>query len=234
VDHPPGGADDLANAACGALVLAASEAAPALWRSSSLLRDGQPAAWPAPANLIFTTCAADESGLFWALWARDASFGGPELALVDFGRDVFSRDLVVSLAKHIVAEARVAHAPNRVLYAVAGLAAEVAAVVTDEAISAISTGSASLQDFDVAVNGEDADELLRDRDALILAGASAIGGGRVKLTRVAAERSRTLPSPLTGLHPGAPPSAATDAALLALAVTFAEAPARPPRHPRRS
>jgi hypothetical protein len=32
VDHPPGGADDVANSACGALVLAADSSAPALWR----------------------------------------------------------------------------------------------------------------------------------------------------------------------------------------------------------
>jgi hypothetical protein len=43
VDHPPGGADDLANAAAGALVLAAAEATPTLWRPSSLLVAGAPA-----------------------------------------------------------------------------------------------------------------------------------------------------------------------------------------------
>jgi hypothetical protein len=43
VDYPPGGADDLANAAAGALVLAAAEATPTLWRPSSLLVAGAPA-----------------------------------------------------------------------------------------------------------------------------------------------------------------------------------------------
>jgi hypothetical protein len=147
--------------------------------------------------------------------------------LIDFDRQPFTRHLIVTLAQRIVEEARTAHAPGRVVYAQEALAVEVTAIVTDAALTAIAGGTGSIQDFDIAVKHDGVDELLADRDSLLLSAASAIGAGKCKLTNVAAQRSKTLPNPLAGLKPGAPPSAAVDAALIALAVAFAPPPVKP-------
>lgn len=227
IDHPPGAHDDLANAAAIALVRAALIAQPTLWRADALLQNGQAAPWPASAESIFATVAADETGCHWCLWGRDRSFGGAPLALIDYDRQPFSRDLIVALAARIISEATTAHAPSRMIYAQSALATEIIAIVTDAALAAISGASASLRDFNVAVRYDDIDELLRDRDALLLSGASAIGAGKCKMTITAVERSRTLPNPLAGLKPGAPASAAVDAALIGLAIAFAPKPERP-------
>ncbi|HVB15830.1 MAG TPA: hypothetical protein VNF04_04800, partial [Stellaceae bacterium] len=124
-------------------------------------------------------------------------------------------------------EAQAAHARNRIIYAQQALAAEITAIVAEEAIAAIGIGSATLRDFDVAVRHDDVQELMADRDGLLLVGASAIGAGKCKVTHVAVERSRSLPNPLAGLRPGAPQSAAVDAALIALGIAFAPKPVHP-------
>lgn len=60
------------------------------------------------------------------------------------------------------------------------------------------------------------DAMLAARDALILACAAQIGMGQVKITTIAAETQHHLPNPLVEIRPGAPPSAAADAAALGI------------------
>ena len=68
VNHPDGGADDLANAAAGAAVLASLDKRPALVNGQDLLREGAP--WPVPArcesvSLILATNKRGEVGALY-------------------------------------------------------------------------------------------------------------------------------------------------------------------------
>ena len=61
--------DDLANAAAGALVLAANAAAPSLWRSPDLRVGGAPIPWPVRCVRLLATAAADQRGVVVCFWA---------------------------------------------------------------------------------------------------------------------------------------------------------------------
>ena len=152
IDHPPGAHDDLANAAAIALVRAALIAQPTLWRVDALLlQNGQAAPWPASAESIFATVAADETGCRWCLGGRDRSFGGAPLALIDTTGSFQPRpDRGLGRTHHLRGDNR-ARAPSRMIYAQSALATEIIAIVTDAALAAISGASASLRDFNVAV-----------------------------------------------------------------------------------
>ncbi|HZV26422.1 MAG TPA: hypothetical protein VFG00_09030, partial [Acidothermaceae bacterium] len=95
IAEPRGSHDDLCNVVAGLSGMLASGAAPALWHSSSLLDNGSAIAWPAQAAGVFATVAADETGVHWCVWAKDEMPAGFTLALVDFGRSSFSRQLVI-------------------------------------------------------------------------------------------------------------------------------------------
>ncbi len=219
VDHPPGGADDLANAAAGALVLAASEATPTLWRHANLLAsDGSPVPWPRLVDLVFASVAADERGLAILYWAHNWHFDGPMLTLIDYDRQPFTPDLFAVIRDRLHTEARAAHARVQ-LFTTAALAALIRTALDEEVIHLMNAGQLALARVaDLPVKGV-SDALLVDREALMLAAAAQIGSGKVQIAKPAQERSLHLPLPLFDLHPGAPPSAATDAALIGIGVT---------------
>jgi hypothetical protein len=232
IDHPPNSHDDLINSATGALVYASLHEAPALWAPNALLNEGgMPAPWPTLADMIFASAAADESGFAWCLWARDRVHGGPPLVLIDYNREPFSRELIAELAKRITTEANVARAPERVLYCDTVLAREAFEILEAMMLAAMGGTFNSLlgREYNIDVRPNDVDEFLKGdgREKLLLAGATAIGANKVRLTTCAVDRALQLPSPLANLKPGADPSAMLDAALIGLGVCFAEPPQRP-------
>jgi hypothetical protein len=93
--------------------------------------------------------------------ARDASFGGPPLALIDYGREPFSAALFLTLARRIAAEAATVHARGRALYAPAPLAQQATEILMAAVLAAI-TAHGNAADVDIAIEAG-ADELLADR-----------------------------------------------------------------------
>jgi hypothetical protein len=218
VDHPLGGADDLANAAAGAFVLAASAAAPSLWRRDALAPDGHPAPWPRLVDLVFASVAADERGIAILYWAADQNFGGPLLTLVDYHQQPFTPDLFVTIRDRLRTEARAARA-HACIFTSAAMAAQMRAAFQEQALTFFAAGDiAAARAAELPVEGG-ADALLADREALMLAAAVQIGAGKVRLAAPAQERSHHMPLPLLDLRPGAPASAASDAALIGVGAT---------------
>jgi hypothetical protein len=219
IDHPIGVHDDLANVVAGALVLAASASVPALWRNDALLVEDAPVAWPRRTDGVFASVMADESGVAILYWACDRNFGGPPLTLIDFDQQAFSPGLFAAIRDRVHTEARAAHALPGLFTSVA-LAAQISTEFGAEMLNFFTAGDlAGARAIDLTVEGC-ADQLLRDREALLLLAAAQIGTGRVKIAAPAHTRSMSHPSPLSDLSPGAPTTAATDAALVAIGSTI--------------
>ena len=208
VDHPPGGADDLANAAAGALVLAASAAAPALWRHADLLNADRPIIWPVRCRYVFATGAIDGRGVFIGFWASGADYfaAGPRCLLIDYQRTPLTAALFADVQARI-AELAAAPVPLR-----------------DHTIPAAEPGMILVSPPLCPHAGSpprlvrEAERMLQPaaREALILAAAAQIGAGHVKIADIADATARHLPLPLTEVRPDASPSAAADACLLGI------------------
>jgi hypothetical protein len=220
VNHPPGGADDLANAVCGALVIAAATAMPALWRSADLKANGTAFPWPLRATGVFATATADEFGVFvtfWALGADRYPLGhgaalGPRLLLVDYERGPIRAHLFDHIAGRLEELAAMPRPP-------AGVRGVVA---PPELIpAAMAAGLVVLADADRLLEGT-------ARASLLLTAAATIAAGNLKLTDVAEQRATSLPLPLADLlRPDAPPSAAGDSVLIGIGAALP--PAEKPR-----
>jgi hypothetical protein len=220
VNHPPGGADDLANAICGALTLAATTAIPALWRSQDLKSNGQVFSWPLRATGVFATVTADEFGVFSAFWAVGAdrypvSPGGPfgpRLLLIDYRRSPIHACLFYGIGDYLWTLAKADSHPLDVRGVIA----------PPELIpQAHAAGLVVLADARKLLEGS-------ARPSLTLIAASQIAAHGLKLTKLAEDRATALPLPLADLlRPDATPSAAGDAVLLG--VGGALPPAEKPR-----
>jgi hypothetical protein len=230
VNHPPGGADDLANAICGALVLAATAAAPSLWRSPDLRVGGAPIPWPVRCIRILATAAADQRGValcYWALhssrypiypdgkFTRNPPFG-PRTLLIDYDLAPLTPALFPAIAERL---AKLAAAPILVPIG----QRRIISAAADQNPLLIATRElfphATAAGLDVAA---DATALLEaSRPALLLAAAAAIGTGEVKISSLAEATTARLPLPLAAIRPdGAEPTAAADAALLGIAASL--------------
>jgi hypothetical protein len=202
VDHPPGGADDLANATAGALVLAADASAPALWRPSNLLNGERPVSWPHRCNVVFATASVDQAGVFIGYWAAGAErFGGPRALLVDYERSTLS-PLMSSAITHRLSElAREAGvAPGFVMCT---------AALTPHCDTPPIAQRQSLRILQPAA-----------REATVLAVLAQIGAGSVKVSEIADSSSRALPLPFTSVGVALPSTAASDAVLLGVGATL--------------
>ena len=212
VDHPPGGADDLANATAGALVLAASAAAPALWRHADLLTADHPVAWPVRCRYVFATAGVDERGVFIAYWASGAEhYGGPRALLIDYLRAPLSADLFPSVQARVkaLADERVMlRGGNPIAAASAGFVLCTPPLFPHAATPGMLQRKAECVLQPIA------------RTSLILACAAQIGAGHVKIADIADATAHHLPLPLTGVRPDAPTSAAVDAMLLGIGATL--------------
>jgi hypothetical protein len=213
VNHPPGGADDLANSVCGALTLAATAAIPALWRAADLKANGAAYPWPLRALGVFATATADEFGVFAAFWAvgcdrYPVSPGGPfgpRLLMLDYQRSPIGPRLFGYIADRL---AELANMPKPAAV-VRGVIAQ-----TELIPAAMNAGLSVLGDAARLLEGT-------ARPSLLLTAGATIAAGHLKITTIAEERATTLPLPLAELlRADAPPSAAGDAVLLGIGGTL--------------
>ena len=204
VDHRPGGSDDLANAAAGALVLASASAAPVLWRGDDLLSTDGPIRWPVRVVAIYATAAIDDRALAVCFWASGGDrYGCPgRLLLIDFFTGPLRPDVFTIVASQLAALAREPELPQH-RPAVLGICCP--------SILAPHAERGGLAVF------ADGDAPLANRELLLLAAGAQLGCGAVKICDRADETSRSIPLPLTAVRGDLPPSAPQIAALLGIA-----------------
>jgi hypothetical protein len=205
VDHPPGGADDLANSAAGALVLAADATTPALWRPADLLSADRPISWPTLCRVIFATASVDQAGVFIAFWASGGELFGADwrCLLIDYHRTTITPDLSLATCLRIDELARQAAgaAPGFIM-------------CTAPLIPHLRHSPPIAQ--------RQAARMLQPiaREATILAVLAQIGSNAVKITEIADATSRSLPLPFTAVGVAMAQSAAQDVVLLGVGATL--------------
>ena len=207
VDHGPGGHDDLANAAAGALVLASASGTPVLWRGTDLLWRTQPIRWPVRVVAIYATAAIDDRALAVCFWASGGGrYGTPgRVVLIDFFIAALPELLTVaSRLAALAMELPSAHRPE-----VLGICCP--SVLAPHAIHGGLTVFA------------DGDNALARRELLLLAAAAQLGAGGVKISDRANETALHTPLPLTEIRADAPTSASQIAALLGIATVLTRA-----------
>ena len=198
IGHPAGGHDDLANASAGALVIAAAQAAPALWRPDDLLVNGAPVPFPRRGSLLYASAAVDGSGLACLYWAgRHQQAGIVSLTLLDF--DLMQPLRFGQVRERLQAWETRIHPRATSLLCVSALCYQ--------------AGKAGLQAHPVG------DRLLADRPGICLAVAAEMSRGFVKLSASAWEKAQRQPLPFEfGVETS--PRAATDAALIGIAASL--------------
>jgi len=178
IDHRPGSHDDLGNAAAGALVLAATEAAPALIRAADLLRNDKPVTLPKFAQAVFATLIIGDDGRAAVAYFASHAFLGVDVPAPLTLVDVTYEPLSGSSAPEMFTRLEELHrAIPRVI------------------MHAAWVPRAYLQHAQLA--GCDADEIpaemLRDLPALALAAAGHVNAGRFKVGEGAAAKAHQLP-----------------------------------------
>ncbi|MBN9488265.1 MAG: hypothetical protein J0H44_13600 [Alphaproteobacteria bacterium] len=192
ITHPPGMHDDLANAASIALVNAAAEAAPQLFRRSDLLVINAPCPMPERIAAIAASASVDASGMAFCLWGYNAHNYPdiPPLLLLDF--EVNQPPNFITLRDQLATLATDMRAYNAGCFTISPLVHHCAAA---------GLSSAAM------------DDALTHRDQLALGVAAELGKGSLKLTPRAFEKAQSRPLPVNF----AEPSAASDAFLLGVA-----------------
>lgn len=212
VGHPERStaSDDLANAACGAAVMASSDTGPTIWATSHLLSDNAPLPWPQRSRALFVTGAVDEHGgciMYWSAGLYAFGSDMSQLLLVDYERGMDFRAAAIRAAElaGMTFEYNAPGCPPRVIPAVP--AGPVTAIVSRE-IRHLIAGcfDADTDQIPAAVEA--------NREHLLLAAATLLQQGRVKISTIAAERGTSLPNPLAEIAMGREPSAAQTASLL--------------------
>jgi hypothetical protein len=85
IDHRPGGHDDIANAAAGALVAVASDARPSLIAQPDLYVEGAPVPFPAICDTMCAiTAVHPQTSMIAAVFMFKSRFYGHELVLMNF------------------------------------------------------------------------------------------------------------------------------------------------------
>jgi hypothetical protein len=233
VGHAPGQHDDLANVICGIVYLLASASVPSLWRNSDLLvGDGAPHPWPTTGvRLIYASCCADLGGLatyYWAVRIPASDEAPAPVLLIDF--DVgqpMSPTLFGSIRDRLNAFAADAHAPAGPLYTTAALAAQARVACEGDVLLALDRNDFAAARRAELVADPVGEALVRDRDAMALAAAQAIGAGRVKVCTPAHSKSLRSPLPVFAFRQDAVPDATTSAAMIGLVAGGVDARALP-------
>lgn len=198
IRHVAGGHDDLANACAGALVVAASQAAPALWRRDDLLVNGAPAPLPRRGSLLYASAAIDGSGLACLYWASDPQqHDVASLTLLDF-------DVMQPL--------RFDRVRDRLLELEA-LISPPATCFFGSAALCYQAGRVGLPTYPLK------DGFLSDRPGVSLAVAAELSRGFVKVYEQAYEKAQRQPLPFDFRIDGQP-AAATDAALIGIGLAL--------------
>jgi hypothetical protein len=173
IDHGPGAHDDVANAACGALVQVIADRAPALMKAADLLVEGAPVPEVARCDAVFAVLAIDARGTVATIFgARNRHYGTP-LVLLDFDISALSGGVAEAALRRVSELARVHQAGHGVV--------------------GIWCPPALLGQFDR--QGWRAHELpaewLSDPAALALEAAAHVAAGRVKLAEPVQRKART-------------------------------------------
>lgn len=173
VDHPPGGTDDVANAASGALVLAVENvAAPALIHSADFLVDAAPVSTPRKFSQVFASAAVKDGTAAACWWLHSPHYGVP-LILADFEAGPFDANFFGMIRARIL-----------------DLAAPCAIAVPWGLVapSALMEQAAASD-----LPGEKTDALIADPAALAIRAAMHVGAGQVKIGTAAHEKAQHHP-----------------------------------------
>jgi hypothetical protein len=153
---------------------------------------------------VFVTAGIDERGICVCYWAGGSErFAGSRSVLIDFEHARLSPTLFGAVAARLVALATAS---------LRGGAVPLGVIVP--AILAPHAEAAGLPLMELG------DRMLADRPALILAAATEIAIGQVRITTQAEASSMSLPLPIGELQANAPRSASADAALLGIGATL--------------
>ncbi len=173
IDHGPGAHDDLANAACGALVQVIADRVPALVKASDLLVEGAPVPDVARCDAVFAVLAIDARGTVATIYGARNRHHGTPLVLLDFDISALSGGVAEAVLRRVADLARAHHAVHGVV--------------------GVWCPPALLGQFERA--GWRAHELppqwLADPAALALEAAAHVAAGRVKLGSTAQGKART-------------------------------------------
>jgi hypothetical protein len=239
IDHAPGGHDDVANAAAGALVQILEDRRPALIKRGDLLTDDERPVEPRNIYGILALLWITMDGICaWAISGCAGQFDAPTQVLLDYAVKPWSFEVLGEIATRMDEEAEAALEGNHDAKT-RGMGIGCCLLVPAQLQGAANLALAK------AFSGHDARQpWYRDRrvgaDALedswfddltgtMLTATAAVGEGRVKLAAVAVEKAAG--TPLLGalaIKPGE--DIAANPLRIALMVLFAqlgEAPARP-------
>lgn len=102
IAHPPGSHDDVANAACGALVQVLSDRRPSMVQASDLMVEGQPVPMPTNADYVAVSLAVSPDGMAAVVYAARNRFGGGHpVVLLDFDVGPLSGATLPGMAKRL-------------------------------------------------------------------------------------------------------------------------------------
>jgi hypothetical protein len=100
IGHSPGSHDDVANAACGALVQLLSDRRPALVKKSDLLPEDGALPLPKRARYVVAVIAVDErSGSIAVIYAAKSLQGPPDIFILDFDVCPLRGDIFASVSE---------------------------------------------------------------------------------------------------------------------------------------
>ena len=177
------------------------------------------------ADLVFVTTAADERGLAYVVWAHNRSFDHlPHLTVLDFDS---SQPLVPPVFK--VLRDRLNDAFDQLtcqrppqLWArrtIAELAKKANEAWIDEITTPFWRGDVvAARRAELAAEYHEVDEVLKDRDLMLLTANAAHSSGRVLLSESARVRAQSLPVPFFSYEPNLKSGALCDAWLLGVAI----------------
>ena len=171
IAHAPGSHDDVANAACGALVQVISDRRPGLVRQGDLLNADTALPLPSRCKVIYATLAVNKEGIAAVIYAAKQHFG--PLLVLDYDVGPLRGDLFQGIVLRLVELCKgcICHPPGLFIQ-------------PDMTLPAHHAG------FDAA---EVIPDRLLDASALLLSAASHIAAGRVKLCLPAHEKAQTSP-----------------------------------------
>jgi hypothetical protein len=175
VDHTPGGHDDLANAVAGALVQIDIDRRPQLIKPAALMREGVACPMPRRADYVFGTLIVGLDGMAGAACFTRNTLVKPELLLADFISEPVDGGTIGRVVERL-----------KQIAGGLGCPCETIVLFVQPAL----VRACRVQALDVS---EIPPQVIEDIDDLAIRSASQVHLGRVGISAVAAEKSRTLP-----------------------------------------
>lgn len=179
IDHPRDGADDAANAAAGALTLAASDGAPSLLKQADMLVEGKPVPMPRWTRSVDATMWVAADGTcatcYFASHAMQGNTDPPQLVLVDLDVSPLTSATVPRMF------ARLEELHRAIPRCIVHLAWVPQSLLPHLHLMGFDGAEAYPPDS------------LRDIPALAVSASAHIANGKFKIAEPAAEKGRTLP-----------------------------------------